>query len=102
MLYISSIERLAKEEGRIEGRTEMLIRALEHRLKIAVPEDLASLIRRTTDLALLNRWSDLTLEVASLEEFRRRMQTCYLGRRPRTAHELVSGLGPHVIAVELP
>jgi hypothetical protein len=75
MAYVTSVERLAKEEGQIEERRRLLLRALEHRLKIAVPEDLASLIRGTTDLALLDRWFDLTLEVPSLEEFRRRMQT---------------------------
>jgi hypothetical protein len=75
MPYVTSVERLAKEEGQIEGRVVMLIRALERRLKAPVPEDLTSLIRGTTNLALLERWFDLTLEVESLEEFRRRMQT---------------------------
>lgn len=75
MPYVTSVERLAKEEGQIEGRVAMLIRALERRLKAHVPEDLTSLIRGTSDLALLERWFDLTLEVESMEEFRRRMQT---------------------------
>lgn len=75
MAYVTSVERLAKEEGRIEGQATMLIRALERRLKTTVPEELAAWIRGTTDLAILERWLDLAFEVASLEEFRRRMQT---------------------------
>jgi len=75
MPYVTSVERLAKEEGRIEERAAMLIRALERRLKISVSEDLASRIRGTTDLALLERWFDLAFEVASLEEFQQRMQS---------------------------
>ncbi len=75
MPYVTSVERLAKEEGRMEERAAMLIRALERRLKISVPEDLAARIRGTTDLALLERWFDLAFEVPSLEEFQQRMQT---------------------------
>jgi hypothetical protein len=79
MPYVTSVERLAKEEGRIEGQAEgramMLIRSLERRLKTAVPEALAARIRGTTDLALLEQWLDLAYASASLEEFQQRMQS---------------------------
>ncbi len=75
MPYVTSVERLARKEAQIEERRSLLLRALERRLKVAVPEDLTSLIGRSTDLAVLERWFDLTLEVESLDEFRRRMQT---------------------------
>jgi hypothetical protein len=75
MAYVTSVERLAKEEGRIEGQAAMLIRALERLLKTTVPEQLAARIRGTTDLAVLERWFDLACEVSSLEEFLQRMQS---------------------------
>jgi hypothetical protein len=75
MPYVTSIERLAKQEGRIEGQIEMLLHALERRLKTAVPEELAVRIRGTTDLSLIEQWLDLAYAAASLEEFQQRMQS---------------------------
>ncbi|HTU23186.1 MAG TPA: hypothetical protein VMG10_34440 [Gemmataceae bacterium] len=71
MPYVTSVERLAIREERIH----LLIRALERRLKITVPEELAARIRGTTDPALLEKWFDLACEAASLEEFQQRMQS---------------------------
>lgn len=75
MAYVTSVERLAREEGQIEGRTAMLIRALERRLKSTVPEELAARIRSTTDVALIEQWLDLAYAASSLEEFQQRMQS---------------------------
>jgi hypothetical protein len=75
MPYVTSVERLAKQEGRLEERINLLLRALERRLKTTVPEELAARIRGTTDLALLEKWFDLACEAASLEEFQQRMQS---------------------------
>jgi flagellar biosynthesis/type III secretory pathway protein FliH len=87
MPYVTSVERLAKEEGKAEGlieglmegqtkeRAAMLIRVLERRFKSTVPEELRARIRGTTDLAVLERWFDLALDVSSLEEFQQRMQS---------------------------
>lgn len=79
MAYVTSVERLAKEEGLIEGqikeRAAILIRALERRLKTTVPENLASRIRGTTDLALIEQWLDLAYAASSLEEFQQGMQS---------------------------
>jgi hypothetical protein len=72
MAYITSVERLAKQEERIN----LLIRVLERRLHTTVPEELAARIRGTTDSALLENWFDLACEVSSLDEFQQRMQTC--------------------------
>ncbi len=71
MAYVTSVERLAKQEG----QAEILIRALERRLKTTVPEELATRIRRTTDLALIEQWLDLAYAASSLEEFQQRMQS---------------------------
>jgi hypothetical protein len=75
MAYVTSVERLAKQEGQIEGQATMLIRALERRLKTTVPEELVARIRGTTDRAVLERWFDLALDVSSLEDFQLRMQS---------------------------
>ncbi len=75
MPYVTSVERLAKEEGRIEGQIEMLIGALERRLKTTVPEELAARIRGTTDRAVIEQWLDLAYAVATLEEFQQSMQS---------------------------
>jgi hypothetical protein len=44
-------------------------------LKTTVPEELTAQIRGTTDLAVLERWFDLALDVSSLVEFQQRMQS---------------------------
>jgi hypothetical protein len=82
MPYITGIERLAekrgkaegKVEGKAEGRVDTLLQILEKRSATAVPTELASAVRATSDLALLERWVDLALQVTSLEEFRRLAQ----------------------------
>jgi hypothetical protein len=71
MPYVTSIERHAEQRGRVE----MLLRALERQFHVAVPDDLATLIRGTTDVAVLERWLDLVFEAKSLDEFRQRMGT---------------------------
>jgi hypothetical protein len=83
MPYVTSVERLAKQEGitegkaegRVEGQAEMLLRALKRRFQVVVPEELATWIRATPDSALLERWLDLVFEAATLEEFQQRMQS---------------------------
>ena len=75
MPYVTSVERLAKQEGVAEGRIEMLLRALRQRFQVAVPEELATRIRSTTDSALLERWLDLVFEVTTLDDFQQRMQS---------------------------
>ncbi len=83
MPHMTRIERRGLERGRIEGRAEgrtegraeMLLRALERRFRVAVPEELAARIRATTDVNLLEQWFDWTLEAASLDDFKQRMQT---------------------------
>ncbi len=63
-----------RAEGRAEGQVKLLLRALERRFRVAVPEELAARIRATTDLNLLEQWFDWTLEAASLDDFKQRMQ----------------------------
>lgn len=79
MPYITSVERLAKEEGKaegwIEGQVAMLILVLERQFRTTVPEELASRIRSTADPALIKQWLDLAYAAASLQEFQQRMQS---------------------------
>jgi flagellar biosynthesis/type III secretory pathway protein FliH len=79
MPHMTRIERRGLEQGleqgRAEGQVKMLLRALERRFRVAVPEELAARIRATTDLNLLEQWFDWTLEAASLDDFQQRIQT---------------------------
>jgi hypothetical protein len=76
--YVTSVERLAKEEGRVEGRVEgqaeMLLRAVERKYGVAVPEPLVTRIRAGADSASLERWLDLLFASATLEEFQQQVQ----------------------------
>lgn len=74
MPHMTSIERRGMERGRAEGRAEMLLRALKRRYRVAVPEELATRIRGTSKVSLLDKWLDWTYEISSLEEFQRRIQ----------------------------
>lgn len=71
MPYVTSVERLAKQEG----QAEMLLLALTRKYRIAVPESLVTRIRSTMDSTLLEGWLDLVFEAATLEEFQQRMQS---------------------------
>ncbi len=71
MPYVSSIERMAREEGKAEAKVETLLRLLNKRFKTALPEELEGCIRSTTDLAKLDAWIDTTQEVDNLADFRR-------------------------------
>jgi hypothetical protein len=76
--YVTSVERLALKKGRAEGRAEgtaaTLIHILERRFSGQMPVDLNTAIQGTSDLAQLERWVDLALEVVSVAEFRQMSQ----------------------------
>jgi hypothetical protein len=67
----------ARKEGRQEGRQEGLVeqaradllRALERRFQIPVPEDLATRIAGTSDLELIRRWFDEAITTNSFDAF---------------------------------
>ncbi len=61
-----------RAEGKAEGKAEWLLRHLQRRTGKAVPSDLASKIRNTTDMDTLDRWFDVADGVSSFQEFRRR------------------------------
>ncbi|MGO9464440.1 MAG: Rpn family recombination-promoting nuclease/putative transposase [Isosphaeraceae bacterium] len=71
MPYVSSIERIAREEGKAEAKAETLLRLLSKRFNTALPAELEGCIRSTTDLAKLDAWIDTTQEVGNLADFRR-------------------------------
>ena len=79
MPHMTSIERRGLERGlergRAEGQAKMLLRALERRFQVAVPEELVARIQGTNDLNLLEQWFDWTYEAASLEQFLQRIQS---------------------------
>ncbi|HTU18543.1 MAG TPA: hypothetical protein VMG10_10825 [Gemmataceae bacterium] len=66
-----------RQEGRQEGRAEglavlraKLLHCLRRQLGSDLPAELRAQIENQTDLAVLDRWFDLALEAASLEQFR--------------------------------
>jgi hypothetical protein len=59
-----------RDEGRLETRQDVLLRALRVRFRAEVPEDLAQQVRQTTDPEVLTRWFDAALVAQSLEAFR--------------------------------
>ncbi len=71
MPYVSSIERIALQKGKIEAKVETLLRLLTKRFKVALPEDVQAQIRSTSDPAKLDAWIDTSVEASDLEEFRR-------------------------------
>jgi hypothetical protein len=74
MPYVTSTERMALARGKAKGKAASLLTILERHLSIEVPPDLDTVIRTTSDLTKLDRWTDLALETDSLEEFRRQVQ----------------------------
>jgi hypothetical protein len=71
MPYVSSIERIAREEGKAEAKVEALLRFLTKRFKTDLPAELESCIRSTDDQAKLDAWIDISGEASNLAEFRR-------------------------------
>jgi hypothetical protein len=71
MPYVSSIERIAREEGKVEAKVEDLLRLLSKRFKTALPVEVEGCIRSTDDLGKLDTWIDATLEASDLADFRR-------------------------------
>jgi hypothetical protein len=75
MPYVTSIERIAREEGKIEGMAEAkvaaLLRFLTKRFHGTPPSDLEAIIRATDDLEKLDVWIDASGDAGDLEEFRR-------------------------------
>ena len=75
MPYVSSIERIAREEGKTErkaeAKVEILVRLLARRFRVALPEELEARIRSTADLATLDAWIDASVEATDLDDFRR-------------------------------
>lgn len=65
MPHVTSIEK--------RGHAKMLLRALERRFRVPVPEELAARIRETSELSLLDQWLDWAYEAKSLDEFLQRI-----------------------------
>ena len=77
-MWQSQVIKEWKDAGRQEGRQQEkrndLLKVLRSRFKGEVPADLTQAIQQTDDLGILSRWFDDALEVASLDEFRNRVQ----------------------------
>ncbi|HEV3117229.1 MAG TPA: hypothetical protein VGY58_09265, partial [Gemmataceae bacterium] len=67
MGYANTIEGMAHKRGKAEA----LIQVLERRLNSKLPDELTARIKSAKDLADIERWMDLAVEAASLEDFRR-------------------------------
>jgi hypothetical protein len=62
-------------EWQAETRRADVLRLLEKRLKMPVPDDLVEAIQATEDMSVLVRWFDSAVEANSFEEFRAAMQS---------------------------
>lgn len=73
MPYVTSIERLGRQEGRQEGRIEAAQEGIQEALSARfgpLPAGLAEDIQAVCDPAQLRQWHRLAVTVASLEIFR--------------------------------
>jgi len=74
MPYVTSIERMGREEGRAEGRVEALredvIEALEVRFG-QVPVAARQQVNQSSDASQLKAWHRLAVRCADLSEFER-------------------------------
>jgi hypothetical protein len=68
MLYVTSIERLAKEEGKIEKSREYVIKILQMRFG-SLTEQVVGAINQIEDLSLLETLHTSAITIASLEQF---------------------------------
>ncbi len=68
MRYVTSIERLAKQEGKQEKAREDVVQILQIRFG-EVPEQIASLINTMNNLPMLERFLASAITINSLEEF---------------------------------
>ena len=77
MPIVLDFEREAMERGEAKGKAEgqaaMLLLLLEQRFGSPLPEEFAAHIRATRDTNLLEQWARLLFAVASLDEFRQKV-----------------------------
>jgi hypothetical protein len=60
----------ARNEGKVEGKVDSVMRVMNVKFRGAVPE-VGAAVRVCRDLETLDRWLDVALTVDTLEEFRR-------------------------------
>jgi hypothetical protein len=71
MPYVTSVERIARQEGKAEGKAEALLRVLSKKIHQGqLPEDLQTAIRATLDMDKLDVWIDYALATKTVAEFR--------------------------------
>lgn len=68
MRYVTSIERLAKEEGMIETNRENVIKILQTRFGV-VPEPVVEVIYGIEDLSVLQTLFTSAITIGYIEEF---------------------------------
>ncbi len=68
MRYVTSIERLAKEEGILETNRENVIKILQTRFGV-VPEPVVEVISGIEDLSVLQTFFTSAITIGSIEEF---------------------------------
>ncbi len=68
MPYVTSFERLARQEGILQGSRENVIEVLEVRFEV-LPSDLIETINQIEDLELLKTLLRQGITIGSLDEF---------------------------------
>lgn len=70
LAWQAEAEKRGRSAGKVEGKAEAVLRLLERRFGVPVPQDLADVIRTTRDEALLDRLLDVSFAAVSLDDFR--------------------------------
>src|SRR5262245_9158399 len=63
-----------RAEGEAQGKQKSLLRLLALRFPPGAPEEVAAVIRATTDPEQLDRWFDVAVAAGSLDAFRQGVQ----------------------------
>lgn len=64
--YVTSFERISREEGRQEGRNDILLRLLQHKFNIVPEQYLEKIEKANTDT--VQNWAERVLDCYKLEE----------------------------------
>jgi hypothetical protein len=63
-----------REEGGLATQRKNLLRVIERKIKVTVPDSIRLAVEGTTDMAKLQQWFDLALEARSLAQLRREIK----------------------------
>lgn len=69
MQYVTSVERIGRQDGELKSKREDIIEALEINLEISAPKEVVDLINQESDIVRLKEMHRKAIKVLTLEEF---------------------------------